>query len=126
MLTAADIDTIRADFDDIGPDIETGITYRRYTGITPGDTVLGTPDKATYTDLPINVSIRELTLEEISVSGGAYVLGDIECKIRQTVLENQPDYNDRIVYAGASFRPKSISPVSLGGVLYWKVRAGRE
>jgi len=126
MLGPDDLTYIRECFDEVAPDIEEPITYKRYTGMTAGDPVRGTADTPNYTDLAITASVRELTLEEIQVSGGAYVFGDTEFKIRQTVLAETPAYTDRVIYAGTTYKPKSISRSFLGGVVNWTIRAGKQ
>ncbi len=126
MLSDADISYIRECMDDVAGDIEEPITYRQYTGTVEGDQVMGTAYSADYNDLSITASVRELSLEEVQASGGTYVLGDIQVKIRQTVLANQPAYADRIKYLGASFKPKSIGHAFLGGTINWVIRAGKE
>jgi len=126
LLDSADVDFIRECLDDVSSDVEQDITYKRYSSVTPGDPVFGTPDTPDYVDAEITASLRELTLEEIQVSGGVYVLGDMEFKIRQAALASDPAYADRITYAGATFKPKSISHSFLGGVIGWKIRAGKQ
>lgn len=126
MLTSDDLSFVRECLDDVASDVEEAITYKRYVSTTPGDPVMGTADTPVYNDLAITASARELTLEEIQVSGGVYVLGDMEFKIRQTALSSQPAYADRIVYSGSAFKPKSITHSYLGGIIGWTVRAGKE
>lgn len=126
LLNSADVDFIRECLDDVSGDVEQDITYRRYSSMTPGDPVFGTPDTPVYADAAITATARELTLEEIQVSGGVYVLGDMEFKIRQAALASAPAYADRIIYAGATFKPKSISRSFLGGIIGWTIRAGKQ
>lgn len=126
LLDSADVDFIRECLDDVASDVEQDITYKRYISTKAGDPVFGTPDTPVYTDTEIAASVRDLTLEEIQVSGGVYVLGDMEFKIRQTALASPPAYADRIIYAGATFKPKSIGHSFLGGVVGWKIRAGKQ
>lgn len=124
MLNQDDLGYMRECLDGIAPDVEEPVTYKRYDHTDPGDPVEGTPDTPVYVDSAITAAVRELTLEEIQVSGGAYVLGDMEFKIRQPALSAAPVYADRIVYAGATYKPKSIGHSFLGGVIGWKIRAG--
>lgn len=126
MLDTNDLAYIRKCFDDIAPDTEEPITYRRYLSTTPGDQILGTTDTPNYDDLSITATVRDLSLEEVQASAGVYVLGDVEIKIRQTALANQPAYADRIIYSGANYKPKRINGSYLGGVINWTVRAGKK
>jgi len=126
MLDSDDLDYIRECFDDVAIDAEETITYKRYVSTTSGDPVMGTPDTLVYSDLAITASARELTLEEIQVSGGVYVLGDMQFAIRQTALSLPPAHADRIVYGGDSFKPKSINHSFLGGIVGWTIRAGKQ
>lgn len=126
MLDSDDLAYIRECMDDVSPDAEEGITYKQYDHTEEGDPVLGTPDTPVYNDLVITAAARELTIEEIQVSGGAYVLGDMEFKIRQTALSAKPAYGDRIIYDGDTYKPKSIKHSFLGGIIGWNVRAGKE
>lgn len=125
LLSAADVEYIQECQDDIASDIEEDVTYRQYTGLVAGDAVMGTPDTYSYTDLPTTASARELTLEEVQRSGGVYVLGDMEFRFRQTVLA-AAQYNDLIVFAGATFKPKSITHKFLGGRTGWIIRARKQ
>lgn len=124
MLDSDDLAYMRECLDDVAADMEEAVTYKRYDHTEPGDPILGTPDTPIYVDSATTAVVRELTLEEIQVSGGAYVLGDMEFKIRQTALSVTPAYADRIVYDGATYKPKSIKHSFLGGVIGWTVRAG--
>jgi hypothetical protein len=126
MLDVDDVAYMRECLDEVAPDTEESITYRQYKGIISGNQAMGNPDRPNYTDLDITAATRDLTLEEVASSGGAYVLGDIEIKIRQTALTNRPSYSDRIVYEQISYKPKSIGKSYLGAIICWKVRAGRE
>lgn len=123
LLTQKDIDGIKAAMAELAPFTEEPIIYRTYIGMTPGDPALGTPDTPNYTDTEETAGARELTLEEVTVSGGAYVMGDMEFTTRRTT---EPKYEDRIVYAGTSYKPKEINHIWLGEVLFWEIRAGRE
>lgn len=123
LITQKDIDDIKAAMAELAPFTEEPVTYRTYTGITPGDPVLGTPDTPVYHDTSETAMARDLTVEEVAVSGGLYILGDMEFSIRRAT---KPTYQDRIVYGGATWKPKSIRSVFLGEVLWWEVRAGRE
>ncbi|MBC9783545.1 hypothetical protein H1S01_03335 [Heliobacterium chlorum] len=124
MLTEKDVATMQADLADIGADIEEPITYKRFTGMTPGDAALGIAESPNYDDTAIQASCRELSMEEIQNSGGFYVFGDMEFKIRASVLT--PTYGDRIDYMGAIYRPKSVKRTYLGSTLSYTVRAGKE
>lgn len=123
LITQKDVDDIKAAMVELAPFTEEAIIYRTYTGTTPGDPVHGTPDTPNYTDTEETSMVRELTVEEVQVSGGAYVLGDMEFIIRREV---QPEYEDRIVYGGLTWKPKSIDKTYLGEALWWEVKAGRE
>lgn len=126
MLTSDDLTYVRECLDDVATDVEEAVTYKRYDHTEPGDPILGTPDTPVYVDSAITAAARELTIEEVQVSGGAYVLGDMEFKIRQTVLLVIPAYADRVIYDGATYKPKSIKHTFLRGVIGWTVRAGIE
>ena len=106
-------------------DVEEAVTYKRYINTTPGDSVAGIPDTDNYETLDISASVRELTLKEIQVSGGVYVMGDMEFKIRQTKLTLAPAYADHLVYDGANYKPKNISHSFLAGIIGWTIRAGK-
>lgn len=123
LLTQKDIDDIKAAMVELAPFTEEPITYRTYTGITPGDSALGTPDTPNYTNTDETAGARELTLEEVTASGGAYVMGDMEFTTRRAT---EPKYEDRIVYDGVSYKPKEIKHTWLSEVLWWEVRARRE
>lgn len=123
LLTQNDIDDIKAAMVELAPFTEEPITYRTFTSMTPGDPVLGTPDTPNYTDTAETAGVRELSLEEVTVSGGAYVMGDMEFTCRRAV---KPAYEDRIAYGGDTWKPKSIRHVYLGEVLWWEVKAGKE
>ena len=129
LLDSNDVDFIRECLDDIADDVERPIAYKRYTGISavaPADPVMGIPDTYVYSDSDTTATVRDLTLEEIQKSGGVYVLGDVEFKIRQTALAEPPSHSDRIVYAGYTFKPKSIGHSFLGGLIIWNIRAGKQ
>lgn len=123
LLTQKDIDDIKAAMAELAPFTEEPITYRTYTGTTPGDPVMGTPDTPNYDDTAETAIVQELSIEEVAVSGGVYVLGDVEFTVRRAT---KPAYEDRIIYDGKTWKPKSINKVFLGEVLWWEVRAGRE
>ena len=123
LITQKDVNAIKAALEELAPFTEEPITYRKYDHTEPGDPVIGAPAQDVFVDTSTTASVRELTLEEVQVSGGAYLLGDREFTIR--MLAN-PDYRDRIVYAGTSYKPKSIGKMFLGEVLWWEVRAGKE
>lgn len=120
LLTQKDIDDIKAAMAELAPFTEEPITYRTYTGTTEGDPVLGTPDTPNYTDTPETAGTRDLSLEEVVVSGGVYVMGDMEFTCRRAV---KPAYEDRIVYDGFTWKPKDIDKLYLGEVLWWVVVA---
>lgn len=128
LLETDDVDFICECLGDIDTDVEEPITYKRYLSTTAGDPVMGTPGTPNYDDAEITASVRALTLEEIQVSGGVYVLGDVEFDIRlqPTIFETAPAYADRIVYAGDTYKPKRIDPVHLGGLIGWTVKAGKK
>lgn len=123
LITDKDVADIKAALEDIAPYVEEPITYRRRTGIMPGDPAHGEPDTPQYDNQARAAVVRKLTLEEITISGGAYELGDLEFTIR---MDQEPAYEDRIVYNGRTFRPKSIGKLYLKEVLWWDVRAGKE
>ncbi len=125
LLDNNDIDFISACLDEIASDVDEPITFKRYIGKIAGDQVMGTSDQYQYNDLDILATVRELTLEEIQVSGGMYEYGDMEFKIRQKELTNKPEYADRIVYGSAAYKPKSIKHIHLGGIIGWTIRAGK-
>ncbi|MHB1418476.1 MAG: hypothetical protein ACYCX4_02650 [Bacillota bacterium] len=122
LLSSDDVDYMRTCLNDVAADVEEAITYKQFTSMTAGNPVMGTPDTPNYTSLNVTATARELSLEEIKVSGGVYVLGDMEFKIRSSVVA-APAYADRIVYSGSTYKPKSINHVYLGGLLSWTVRA---
>ena len=126
LLDSSDLTYIRECLDDVAADVEEAVTYRRYDHTNPGDPILGTPDTPVYVDSAITAAVREVTLEEVQVSGGAYVLGDMEFKFRQTALSSPPTYADRIVYSGAIYKPKSINHSFLGRAIDYTVKAGKE
>jgi hypothetical protein len=128
LLESDDLAYMRECLGDIETDVEEPIVYKRYLSTTAGDPVMGTSDTPVYDDTEITASVRTLTLEEIQVSGGVYVLGDVEFEIRlqETIFETAPVYVDRIVYAGATYKPKKIDPVQLGGLIGWTVKAGKK
>jgi hypothetical protein len=126
LLDSNDVDFVKQCLADISGDVEQPITYRRYVNTTPGNQVMGTTDTPNYDDLSIDASVRDLTLEEVEKSGGAYVLGDVEFKIRHTKLPSKPAYADRLIYDESTFKPKSITHSYLGGVLSWTIRAGKK
>lgn len=123
LITQKDVDDIKGTLAELAPFTEEPITYRTFTEMIPGDPVLGTPDTPDYTDTAETAQVRELNLEEVHVSGGAYVLGDVEFTTRR---ETKPEHEDRIVYNGSSYKPKSINKMFLGEVLWWEVKAGKE
>lgn len=123
LITQKDVDDIKAAMAELAPFTEEPIIYRTYTGTTPGDPVLGTPDTPNYTDTEETAGARDLTVEEVAVSGGVYVLGDMEFTCRRVA---EPKYDDRIVYNGSTWKPKDIDKTFLGEVLWWEVRAGKE
>ncbi|MFZ3171964.1 MAG: hypothetical protein WA118_08295 [Carboxydocellales bacterium] len=125
LITDADIAEIEAILEDLSDVTEEPITYKTYTGLTPGDQLAGTPATPTYTtDLTTTSAMaRELTLEEVRKSGGAYELGDMEFIVRRLT---KPDYKDRIVYDGGEYRPKSRKRLFLKKVLWWELVAGKE
>lgn len=141
MLNSDDIEYIHKSLNEIASDIEESIIYRKYINTTTGDHVLGTPDTSNYNDYNITARVRMLTLEEIQVSGGVYVLGDMKFIIRKkdwmqwdiyltgahdpSLPTIKPDYPDRIRYNGVTYKPKSYSHMWLGGVLWYKVKAGK-
>ncbi|ATW24163.1 hypothetical protein [Candidatus Formimonas warabiya] len=141
MITTDDMDFIRECLSDVAGDVEESIVYKKYLNTTPGDQVMGIPDTPNYESFDITARVRALTLEEIQVSGGAYIFGDVEFKIRKQDWMQwdlnltggydpesstiRPDYPDRIIYDGLTYKPKSYSHAWLGGVLWYKVKAGK-
>lgn len=123
LLSQKDVNDIKAALAEIAPFTEEPITYRKYDHTEPGDPILGTSPVDVYVDTQTTAGVRELTLEEVQVSGGAYLLGDMEFTIR---IEVPPSYRDRLVYAGTTYKPKSIGKMFLGEVLWWEIRAGKE
>ncbi len=126
LLDSADVDYIRKCLEDIASDVEESLTYKQYTDTKAGNPVIGTPDTYSYTDRAITAGVHELTLEEVQKSGGAYLLGDMEFSIRQNALAFNPGYPDRIVYAGTTFKPRSINHGYLGELICWKIIAGKQ
>jgi len=118
VLTDNDMQYIKDCLQEIAPDTEQPIIYRQYTGTVQGDEALGEEDQHNYSDLSTTAEVREITLEEISQSGGTLVLGDVEFVIR---LVQPPRYDDRIVWDGDTYRPKSIKKIWLKEALAWKV-----
>lgn len=141
IITDRDIADIKGALAELAPYIEEPAIYRRYLGLTEGNPVLGIPAQPNYESVAIALQARELTLEDVMVSGGAYVMGDVEFTIRKDQAPGQlwdqnltgaigedsllPDHPDRIVWNSAAYRPKSIKHLWLGGVLWWEIRAGR-
>ncbi|MCG8401371.1 MAG: hypothetical protein MJA84_07210 [Firmicutes bacterium] len=123
LLSQKDVDEIKAAMAELAPFTEEAITYRTFTGMTPGDPVHGTPEIPNYTDTSETAMTRNLTAEEVQTSGGAYVMGDMEFTTRRTT---KPEFEDRIVYGGLTWKPKKIDKMYLGEVLWWEVKAGRE
>lgn len=123
LLTQKDIDDLKAAMAELAPFTEEPIVYKKYTGMTPGDPLVGTPATPIYTLADSTAMVRDLTVEEIAVSGGKYILGDMEFSIRTAT---QPAYDDRIVYNGLIWKPKKINPVYLGEALWWEIKAGKE
>ena len=123
LITQKDVDDIKGTLAELAPFTEEPITYRTFTEMIPGDPVLGTPDTPGYADTAETAGVRELSLEEVQVSGGAYVLGDVEFTVRR---QTKPKYEDRIAYGGSSYKPKSIGKLFLGEVLWWEIKAGKE
>lgn len=122
LIDQTDIDDINADLADVAEFTEEPITYKQYTGITKGDQVEGTADTPDYVPDPTvpTAAVRDLTVEEIAVSGGRYEMGDLMIKVRRAL---KPDYKDRIECRGSEWEPKRISPPPLKGVLLWTVIA---
>lgn len=119
MLTPEDLATIQVDLAGLAADAEQAITYRVYAGIAGGDPVLGIPGSVSYADQAATVTARELTVEEVLLSAGAYTIGDVEFGVRRASV----DPRDLIVYGGATWRPQEIRKTFLGGVtLVWRVR----
>lgn len=122
MLNAADIAAIQRDLAALASDAEQAITYRTYTGTTGGDPVMGIPAQDAYTDEVATATVRELTVEEVQLSAGAYSIGDLEFGVRRNTATNR----DLIVYGGSTWRPLEIRRVMLGGqVLRWQLRCKR-
>lgn len=122
MLTSSDVDYIRQALVDIAPDVEQAITYRRYDHTEPGDPVLGIPPQDVYVDESVTAAVRELTVEEIQVSAGAFTFGDLEFVVRRETA----DARDRIVYQGQTWIPVELRRIYLGDILGWKMRCRRE
>jgi len=123
LITQKDVDDIKAAMEELAPFTEEPITYRTYTGMTEGDPVHGIPAQPTYTDTAETAMTRNLSAEEVQKSGGYYILGDMEFTIRREV---KPEYEDRIIYGGLTWKPKKIDKTFLVEVLWWEVKAGRE
>jgi hypothetical protein len=125
LLTQKDIDGIKEALNDLAPFIEEPIVYRRYDHTEAGDPTLGTSDRFIFTDDPsvFSAIVNELTLKEVQVSGGVYLLGDLEFIIRRTA---QPAYEDRIVYGGNTWKPVEIKHLWLKEVLWWEIVARKE
>ncbi|HBX22669.1 MAG TPA: hypothetical protein DEF34_03375 [Desulfotomaculum sp.] len=123
LITQKDVDDIKAAMAELAPFTEEPITYRTFTGMTAGDSVHGTPETPNYTDTNETAMTRNLTAEEVQKSGGYYIIGDMEFTIRR---ETEPQYEDRIVCGGLTWKPKKIDKTFLGEVLWWEVKARRE
>ena len=123
LITPKDIADIKAALVELAPVTEEPITYKRFDHMADGDPVMGTPSAPVYVDSATTAGIRELSVEEVAVSGGAYILGDIEFSVR---MEQPPSYQDRLVYNALTWKPKSINKVFLSEVLWWEIRAGKE
>jgi hypothetical protein len=125
LISQKDVEEIKAALGELASFTEESITYRRYMHTEHGDPVVGTPDTFIYEDdsAVTSATVRELTLKEVQVSGGAYVLGDVEFTVRAT---SAPAYADRIVYNGANWKPKEIKHFWLREVLWWEIIAGKE
>jgi hypothetical protein len=123
LIRDKDILDINNALAEIAPYTEEDITYQAYNSTTPGNPVAGTAATNNYNPEAISAGIRELTLEEIVVSGGAYETGDVEFSIRRAT---KPDYLDRIDYDGGRYRPKKITIPPLKGVCLWTVVARKE
>ena len=141
MLDSSDMEYMSECLDDISPEIEEEVTYRRFDHIEPGDSIAGIPDTVVYNEFGIKASVRELTLREVQVSGGVYVLGDMQFFVRNrdwmqvdvnatggydpSITTPKPDYQDLIVYCGSQYKPKNIGHSYLGSIIGWTVRASK-
>lgn len=111
MLNELDLATMQADLAGLAGDAEQAITYRVYTSTTAGNATLGIPATDNYDDQATTATTRELTVEEIQLSNGAYQVGDREFGVRRATVSNR----DLIVYGGATWEIREIRPVALGG-----------
>jgi hypothetical protein len=125
LISKKDIEEIKAVLGELATFVEEAIIYRRYVLTEQGNPVEGTPDEFIYENDPsiTSATSRELTLKEVQVSGGTYILGDMEFTIRTVVA---PAYADRIIYNDASWKPKEIKHFWLQEVLWWEIIAGKE
>lgn len=123
LLSQKDVDDIKAALTELAPFTEEPIVYKRFTSIVEGDPVMGRPDQMVYDSLNITAMTRDLTVEEIAVSAGYYLVGDIEFSIRTDMV---PDTKDSIIFEGFTWKPKKINKVFLGEVLWWEITARKE
>jgi len=123
LITDKDIADIKAALIELAPYTEVPIVYKRFDHIDTGDPVMGKPDEAVYIDVETTAMVENLTAEDIAVSAGYYLLGDMEFTIR---MEQEPSDQDRIQYQDAIWNPKRIDKMFLGEVLWWEIRARKE
>jgi len=125
LITDRDVADIKSALEELAPYTEEPITYKQYSHTNTGDPVQGISAEPVYVEDPDTTSanVEALSVEEIAVSGGRYVLGDMLFTVRRNT---EPSYQDRIVYDGATWKPKSIGKMFLREVLWWEIRAGKE
>jgi hypothetical protein len=122
MLTSDDFAFMQEALAEIAPATEQTIIYRHYDHTEPGDEALGIPPQDVYIDEETTAAVRELTVEEIQVSAGAFTIGDLEFTVRRESV----DARDRIVYNGMTWKPVELRRMYLGGTLGWKLRCRKE
>ena len=121
MLDARDIAWMQEALAEASAAVEQPITYRRYSHTDPGDPALGIPPQDVYVDESATAAVRELTLQEVQVSAGAYQVGDTEFVVRRAAA----DARDRILYDGAEWVPVELRRMYLGTTLGFKIVARR-
>ncbi len=125
LIGQKDIDLIKEALEELAPYTEEPIIYKQFDYIAQGDPVQGIPNETIYAvDTRVtSATAEDLSVEEIAVSGGLYVVGDMLFTLRRAA---EPSYQDRIVYDDFTWKPISISKVFLGEVLWWEIKARKE
>ncbi len=125
MIKDRDIAAINNALESMAPYTEVSIVYQVYQDTTPGNKPAGQAPTDNYTpDATVTSAMyRELTLEEVQLSGGVYERGDVEFSVRRST---KPSYKDRVDYDGARWKPKEIGRPPLNGVNLWGIVARKE